>query len=1167
MNQEALRKQYFLLFAQLQKQCRPTLWSQGVASVRANRVSFVEERGGEFCFRVTRTDRPFAAQVSVWVEEEDYYCDCGEGGSEEDLCVHLAAALIFHKNSWQKNESQASLTSQLGGKAPEDTHASTSSNTSEPLTPRKPQPEVTTERLTLQLEYRLQRKGDHQLFLSRWWVLLRQPETLEVRADHQPLPSTPHEQQQQQPVLGSLVAWVGGIQSGRIAPRAEGPWKGLRDVGQWMTSQDWAMDAWITSGMQMASQGMQRQVQAQEVCVSGTLTRGFWQIFSQLRLVTYEGRRVAPQAQVWQARAWLRDEPLDGGGGGGGSNRSRARAVRRFRLRIEAAPAGSERLGQSLALQHERLIFLETKKAVGLRSAAPEKEQDKGQETPYETAATQGPGILISRQDLRVWVTERLPALQSKMTVVIETQAWPRFSQARSQMVLFLQAHQRGAGGEPQLQVTPQWELEPDGPGDFKIHRAQDLQPWVVRLKEELHLTLGQSLTLVGEAAVSFLHGAAAAWQWRGSGAEAFQVAGSVQLSLVPQRTPQTASGKGDVGVDEQSSGFQVKVGVAARGSGEARSSWFLEEAAAGLSVGEVLRAWEHGARWISLPSGAWAALPEESLQGYVNVLRRMLEGRKDSVGVIPHYFIPQLLETLGVGGWGGGLGEQSQSQQALQSTRLEPWPSFADLPAAHLPADLQAEPRGYQLQCVAWLAFLRGKGAGALLADDMGLGKTLQVLCALQGRTLIVCPTSVLPAWVLQMQDFRPHLRFAIYGGAGRSLAETDQAEVVLTSYGVLRLDVAVLREPLWDAVVLDESQMIKNPDSQVARAAFQLRGRFRVALSGTPIENRLEDLWSQFHFLNPGLLGSQAEFKARFGGEVAPQPGSSGGGSGLPTLQRLIAPFFLRRLKSQVLTELPPRIEKVLYSQLNDAERTSYEALLASTRSQVLAQLADGAQKKVSLFSILELLLRLRQACCHLALLPGQQQQGGRVGGGIASSAPSSSKLDLLMETLENSLQAGHRALIFSQWTSYLDLIEVRLNASQVSYLRLDGSSKDRAGLVGAFQKPNGPSVMLLSLKAGGVGITLTAADHLFLMDPWWNPAVQNQAADRAHRIGQKRSVLVHQMIAANTIEEKILTLQRSKSTLAQAILQGEEREVAGAASQSGLISQQEILELLAD
>jgi SNF2 family DNA or RNA helicase len=362
------------------------------------------------------------------------------------------------------------------------------------------------------------------------------------------------------------------------------------------------------------------------------------------------------------------------------------------------------------------------------------------------------------------------------------------------------------------------------------------------------------------------------------------------------------------------------------------------------------------------------------------------------------------------------------------------------------------------------------------------------------------------------------------VYHGAGRKL--DPAADVTLTTYAILRLDVELLAAERWDTVVLDEAQAIKNPESQVASAAFRLQAEARVALTGTPVENRLDELWSQMHFLNRGLLGGRSDFQERYA-----QPIASGDAEAARRLRERIRPFLLRRLKRDVAPELPPRTDVVLRCELSPLEREVYETIRAATVEDVVRRLAEGG----SVLAALEALLRLRQAACHPALVPGQTAAG-------------SSKVELLLEQLDSVVAEGHKAIVFSQWTSLLDLLEPPLERAGIVFARLDGSTRDRAGVVARFQSAAGPPVMLVSLKAGGTGLNLTAADHVFLLDPWWNPAVEDQAADRAHRIGQERPVLVYRLVAEATVEERILALQASKRAIADAALGQAEGAAAG-------------------
>ncbi len=526
-------------------------------------------------------------------------------------------------------------------------------------------------------------------------------------------------------------------------------------------------------------------------------------------------------------------------------------------------------------------------------------------------------------------------------------------------------------------------------------------------------------------------------------------------------------------------------------------------------SAEAVLDAWRRGESLVPLLEGGYAQLPENVLIRAGHLLADLLAAKTDD-GSLPSCALPDLAR----------LCEALDAPPPPRFERLRALASdFTGIDVAELPSDLTASLRDYQRDGVSWLKFLSNANLGAMLADDMGLGKTIQALCVVGAPALVVAPASVLHNWVAEIQRFRPALRVHTYHGPNRQLDDT--ADITITTYAILRLDEETLRAREWDSVILDEAQNIKNADSQVARAAFGLQARFRLTLTGTPVENRLEELWSQFHFTNPGLLGGRNDFQERYA-----KPISEGDGKIAERLRARIKPFMLRRLKKEVARELPPRTDVVVHCTLNEKERELYDAILAATRANVIDQLKDGG----NVLAALEALLRLRQACCHPGLLPGQE-------------AASSSKLDLLMDLLDKVLAEDHKALVFSQWTSLLDRVEPLLDAAGVGFVRLDGSTRDRGAVVETFQSDAGPRVMLVSLKAGGTGLNLTAADNVFLLDPWWNPAVEDQAADRAHRIGQERPVLVHRLVTEGTVEERMLVLQDKKRALAQAATHGAE------------------------
>lgn len=671
------------------------------------------------------------------------------------------------------------------------------------------------------------------------------------------------------------------------------------------------------------------------------------------------------------------------------------------------------------------------------------------------------PGRWYGGSEVHDLVTRVLPLLEKKVTIQILSKKLPQASDSPPRIVLRTEKED-----EHTLYVTPTIEYA----SEYSIRNPVAERELGKKLQSELHLGLGQRTRFQGLAAVSFVQ-RAKDWDMTGNARREF--------ALEPSLTPDFMLHDKGVQLSFKSSG--------------------------GKSVDSsvLFKAWRQDETHVSLLGGGYAPLPSDWLKKFGSRLQRLLAAQEKNGDRLPSHLKPELIQLSDE--TGATLDDPLKSLKNILT-------NFESIPQAPLPTDLRADLRRYQIQGVNWLCFLRGAGMGALLADDMGLGKTLQALCAIQGRTLIVAPASVLHSWADQIRQFRPGLTLSLYYGSKRELQKS--VDVTITTYGLLRQDRDLLLAQEWNTAILDEAQTIKNPESQVTQAAHQLRAQFRITLSGTPVENSLDDLWSQFQFLNPGLLGTRREFQEE--SNRSPH-----------ILRKRIRPFILRRLKKDVAPELPPRTEVVLRCQLSPSEQELYDALLASSRTDVLEKIDQGG----SVFGALELLLRLRQACCHPNLVPGQE-------------AASSAKLDLLAQTLESSIAQGHRALVFSQWTSYLDLIEPRLKSLGITFVRLDGSTPRRDEVVARFQDPAGPPVMLISLKAGGVGLTLTAADHVILMDSWWNPAVEEQAADRAHRIGQEDPVLICRLIAENTVEEKILALQEKKRQLSNSILDGSAR-----------------------
>jgi len=438
----------------------------------------------------------------------------------------------------------------------------------------------------------------------------------------------------------------------------------------------------------------------------------------------------------------------------------------------------------------------------------------------------------------------------------------------------------------------------------------------------------------------------------------------------------------------------------------------------------------------------------------------------------------------------------------------------------------------------VDWLQFLRGADLGGILADDMGLGKTVQTLAHLlieqqAGRltqpALIVCPTSLIPNWSMEAEKFAPSLRvLALHGPARKErFREIKDHDLVLTTYPLLARDHEVLVARDWHAVILDEAQTIKNPNAETTRQALRLKAGQRLCLSGTPLQNHLGELWSLFDFLAPGFLGSQRGFRARYRNPIE----KHGDADRQIMLNKRVRPFMLRRTKAEVATELPPKTEIFDVVEMEQAQRAIYDGIRLAMHSRVRAAIADKGLARSGII-ILDALLKMRQACCDPRLLKLKAVEKAKAG---------SAKLDRLAEMLPIMISEGRRILLFSQFTEMLGLIEQRLWDEKIEYVMLTGDTKDRKTPVKNFQAGKVP-VFLISLKAGGVGLNLTAADTVIHYDPWWNPAAEDQATDRAHRIGQAKNVFVHRLVTLGTIEEKMEQLKQKKRALVAAVMDAE-------------------------
>ena len=557
------------------------------------------------------------------------------------------------------------------------------------------------------------------------------------------------------------------------------------------------------------------------------------------------------------------------------------------------------------------------------------------------------------------------------------------------------------------------------------------------------------------------------------------------------------------------------------------------------------------GVDWFELEGGVEYGETSAKLPDLLEALRRgenMVKLDDGTYGMLPEEWLRRIGMLAGMGTPTHGHIRFRHSQAGLLDALLATQPEatfdkgferirdelsqFRRVEAAAQPKGFTGQLRDYQREGLGWMEFLRRFSFGGCLADDMGVGKTAQVLALLENRreigaeagagkpSLVVVPRSLIFNWKQEAERFTPRLRVLDYTGLTRKATDFSAADLVLTTYGTLRRDAALLKDVEFDYVVLDEAQAVKNAGTESAKAVRLLRCEHRLALSGTPVENHLGELWSLFEFLNPGMLGAANVFKLTSGAGRAVDEETS------KVLSNALRPFILRRTKEQVARELPAKTEQTVYCELEPLQRKLYDELRQHYRDSLLSRIATQGLAK-SKIMVLEALLRLRQAACHPGLID------------VKRSGEPSAKLEALHEQLREVLSAGHKALVFSQFTSLLKIVRARLDSDGVVYEYLDGKTRDRQAHVERFQNDDDCKLFLVSLKAGGLGLNLTAAEYVFLLDPWWNPAVEAQAVDRAHRIGQKKAVFAYRLIARDTVEEKVLELQKTKRDLASAII----------------------------
>ncbi len=765
-----------------------------------------------------------------------------------------------------------------------------------------------------------------------------------------------------------------------------------------------------------------------------------------------------------------------------------------------------------------------------------------------------------------------VPALVSQVPVVSSDGSVPASALRRPHMVLSARSV---PGALPCVDLT--WQVDGEELSDFvawKIaqqffHRLELSAPEVLEYPTERDDGRWEQ-RVIGAADVRALTDEGLEWVRVQEGVEL----GDIQITRPDEQASDVevhvrAGGQTD-GVAETHAGGRVPMGA---------SQWLdldIEVRVAGEQVPLelIITALVRGDKDLYLASGRWISLVSEQFQP----LRQLIESSRAFAGKSRSR--AGLRVSTYDAAAAAALAEVGTVEDPRALAWVKQWENLTQLDEAAdtiaIPPQVRATLRDYQVRGVAWASHLWEHGLGGVLADDMGLGKTLQMLSTItihhgadDPPVLVVAPTSVVAGWEEQAAQFTPHLRVR---ALRRSLASSGEdigeicahTDVLLTSYALARIDAEALAEQPFSALLIDEAQFAKNPTSKTFQALRGLDAGVVIAMTGTPVENSLQDLWAVFSLAAPGLLGSLQQFDRRYrkpierdGASTERQaPGAARSGLAAERqaeLRRLIAPLLLRRTKGEVASELPPKQEQIQTVELHAAHRRRYDQQLQIERERILGLLEDAEQHQVA---ILRSLTTLRRLALDIRLAPGSGND--EAGAAPGSTGEASAKTRMLLHKLEEVTAEGHRALVFSQFTSYLGLIRAELAAAGIECCYLDGATRDRAAEIERFRSGAAP-VFLISLKAGGFGLNLTEADYVFLMDPWWNPAAEDQAVDRTHRIGQRRTVHVYRLVAENTIEQKVLALQDRKRELVAGVIG------SGAGTGRGTLSADDVRMLL--
>jgi len=649
---------------------------------------------------------------------------------------------------------------------------------------------------------------------------------------------------------------------------------------------------------------------------------------------------------------------------------------------------------------------------------------------------------------------------------------------------------------------------------NYIFHRIKRSAEWE---KKQFNLLLSLGLKKTSSLFSNLEVGAAdenpsyAAINWVNEHIELLEAAGFEIEQATGQKKFVLGASKIDLEVKEGNDWFDIHAVV-----------WFGKYQIPFLSLKQHIL---HKKREFLLPDGEVAIIPDKWFTQYGSLFSlaeagQTLKLKKHHIGLI------------------NDLAEDSLANVTLER-KLQRLSDFEDIADTQMPVHFKGSLRDYQKAGYNWFSFLREYNFGGCLADDMGLGKTIQTLAMLQKvkeddqllgtqtTSLIIMPTSLIYNWLTEAKKFTPKLKILAHTGTNRNkdVANFANYDIIITTYGVTRVDVDELKNFYFNYIILDESQNIKNPASKSFKAVRSLKSKHKLILSGTPVENSVSDLWSQLTFLNPGLLGTQAFFFEEYVQAIEKKKDEEKARK----LQSIIKPFVLRRTKEQVAAELPPKTEQVIYCDMSEDQAAYYEKTKSAYRNDLLQSMDDGtfAQKQVQL---LQGLTALRQLANHPVMIDGEY---------ISDSG----KFENVIHTLDNVLKGGHKVLVFSQFVKHLDIFKKHFEAENIPFAYLDGATRNRGEIVSEFQQNTDLKVFLISIKAGGVGLNLTQADYVFILDPWWNPAVEQQAIDRTHRIGQDKKVFIYKFIAKDTVEEKILALQNRKKSLANSLITTEE------------------------